>query len=108
MEPLCWGATEGAAGMFPRAMSGNGADIIGHLDLCDLQFLRQGERSRYFHLLHTTLLQKYFVDVERSIDAAVASELHRECARTLKNAVYQIMCHAARRFQQMVSATYNG
>ncbi len=68
--------------MFPRAMSGNGADIIGHLDLCDLQFLRQGERSRYFHLLHTTLLQKYFVDVERSIDAAVASELHRECART--------------------------
>jgi len=51
MEPLCWDATEGTAGMFPCAMSSNGEDIIDHFDLRNLQSLWQGERSKYFHLL---------------------------------------------------------
>ena len=38
MEPLCWCAAEGTAGVFACAMSGNGEDLINHLDLCDLQF----------------------------------------------------------------------
>lgn len=105
MEPLCWSATERTAGMFPCAMSGNSEDIIDHLDLCDLQLLRQGERGRYFHLLHTTFLQKYFIDVERSIDMAAASELHRECVRTDKSTISQITCHVLKRVQRILSLT---
>ena len=82
MEPLCWGAAEGTAGIFSCAMSADGEDIIDQLDLGDLQFLWQGERSKHFLLLYTILLQLSFIDVERSIYMAVASKLHRECVIT--------------------------
>jgi hypothetical protein len=60
MEPLCWGATERTAGVFPRAMSGQDEDFIIQLDLCNFQFLWQCKQSRHFHLLHLILLQQSF------------------------------------------------
>jgi hypothetical protein len=59
MEPLCWGTTERTAGVFASAMSGDGEDLITHLDLYHLQILWQPERS-HFHPLHLILLQSFY------------------------------------------------